>query len=80
MAEHAAIDLTLTIFKVKAVVRAIQISHFAFCGTRNTQGAGDFLDRTKHCLISSLFRFFDDQKIGVTKVNYHRSKIDTAMQ
>ena len=71
--EDAAIDLTLTIFKVKTVVCAIQIGHFTFLSARNAQGAGEFLDRTKHCLLSSLFRFFDNQKIGMTKVNYHSS-------
>jgi len=79
LAEHAAIDLTLTIFKVKTVMRAVQVSHFALFSTRNAQGAGEFLDRTKHCLLSSLFRFFDDQKISVAKVNYQRCKTDAAM-
>ncbi|SCB33612.1 hypothetical protein GA0061102_102121 [Rhizobium miluonense] len=80
LAEQTAVDLTLTIFKIETVVRAIQICHFTFFNTRNAQGTGDFLDRAKHCLLSSLFHFFDDQKIGATEVNYHLSKIDAAMR
>jgi hypothetical protein len=80
LTEQAAIDLALTVFKIKTVVGAVQVSHFAFFNTASAQSLGELLDWGKHCLASSWFHFFDDQKIGVAKVNYHRFKASAVMR
>jgi len=57
IAEDTAIDLTLTIFKINTVMRAIEICHFTFLSGRSAKGAGEFPDRFEHCFASSSFHF-----------------------
>jgi hypothetical protein len=80
LTEQATIDLALAVFKIKTVVGAVQVSHFTFFNTASAQSLGELLDRGKHYLASSWFHFFDDDKIGVAKVNYHRFKASAVMR
>jgi hypothetical protein len=76
--EQAAVNLTLTVFKIDPVERTIEIVHFAFFDGRYAQGAGDFLQLLKHG--KPLFVYLPTLKIDEAELIHQSYKGAAAMQ
>lgn len=53
--EQTPINLALTVFEIDPVMRGVEVRDFAFMDAGDAEGAGDFLDGSKHCFGLSSF-------------------------
>jgi hypothetical protein len=75
-----AVDLTLTIFQIHAILCTVEIGDFAFQIGWTTKRACYFLELVKHVFFLFRFRFAYNYKIVVQCKKNKRYKGETAMR